>query len=416
MRLALILPLLLWSLICVAETQINKTDKSTVLLIVVQGGKIAGGGTGFIVAPGVIATNNHVADHEKVIVLKSTGPNEKPKALKAEKLWLSPDYDLALLSVDGLVAPPLDLAKILPPKGSKVFAIGYPGVADSMVDYDGIESTVTEGIVGRIVQSPWHEGGPKVGLIQHSAGVNSGNSGGPLIDMCGRVVGINTAKAISQLEKTDSGKVIVNQSEQIFLASSTEMLIAKLQAMGIKPNIDTSECNLKADGSVINSTSAINQHGFITNLGIIGALLLAGGALLLSIKKKEVIRETFTQFQRRSSASGIKPNNDLTGILVQFVGEKSDGRSIKLQSKILPNSSVFIGRDSKNTFLIDDSTVSRQHAKIQFDSTGLKICDLNSTNGTWLNGVRLGENFVRLKPGNTVIFGKVKLTCYGEWS
>ena len=114
MKLVLIFPLLFWSLLSFAQTQINKADKSTVLLVVLQGGKVAGGGTGFIVAPGVIATNNHVANHEKVIVLNSTnGPNEKPKPLKAEKLWLSPDYDLALLSVDGLSAPPLYLAKIL---------------------------------------------------------------------------------------------------------------------------------------------------------------------------------------------------------------------------------------------------------------------------------------------------------------
>lgn len=408
---------LLWPLLPVAQTQISKADKSTVLLLIVSGGKVTGGGTGFIVAPGIIATNNHVANHEKVFVVSSTnGSSEKPKVLKSEKLWLSPDYDLALLSVDGLTSSPIDLAKILPQKGSKIFAIGYPGVADSMVDYDGIESTVTEGIVGRVVQSPWREGGPKVGLIQHSAGINSGNSGGPLIDLCGRVVGINTAKAISQLEKTDSGKVFVNQSEQIFLASSTEALISKLQSMGIKVSVDTNECNLKGDVSFLNFLKVSGNHSLLSNLGVIGAFLLAGGALFFSIKKKEVIRETFTQFHRRTTPSSPLHYKKSEDILIHFVGSTSEGKLINARLKIKLNSEVFVGRDSSNELFFEDSTVSRQHVKICWGSYGLTICDLNSTNGTWINGIRLGSDPVRLKPGSNIILGKVKLTCDGEWS
>ena len=58
---------------------------------------------------------------------------------------------------------------------------------------------------------------------------------------------------------------------------------------------------------------------------------------------------------------------------------------------------------------INDQTVSREHAFIEINQSGLKVCDLNSTNGTWIDSNRVHEKFMDLKTGQTLTLGKVKL-------
>ena len=138
-------------------------------------------GSGFIIdRAGIIVTNNHViqdADEITVILHDNT-------SLKAKLLGRDPKTDLAVLRVTPekeLSAVPFGNSNQLR-VGDWVMAIGNPF---------GLGGTVTAGIVsarGRNINS-----GPYDDFIQTDASINRGNSGGPLFNMNGEVVGINTA-------------------------------------------------------------------------------------------------------------------------------------------------------------------------------------------------------------------------------
>ena len=138
-------------------------------------------GSGFIVdAGGYVVTNNHViegADEIKVILHDDT-------TLDAEIVGRDPKTDLALLKVKSSTPLPAvtfgdsDDLRV----GDWVIAIGNPF---------GLGGTVTAGIVS--ARSRDIRSGPYDDFIQTDASINRGNSGGPMFDMEGKVVGVNTA-------------------------------------------------------------------------------------------------------------------------------------------------------------------------------------------------------------------------------
>ena len=138
-------------------------------------------GSGFIIDPtGYIVTNNHViADAEQISVTLNDGAN-----LPAKLIGRDEKTDLALLKVSS--KKPLPSAKFADSDtahiGDWVIAIGNPF---------GLGSTVTAGIVS--ARNRDIEAGPYDDFIQTDAPINRGNSGGPLFDMDGNVVGVNSA-------------------------------------------------------------------------------------------------------------------------------------------------------------------------------------------------------------------------------
>ncbi len=137
-------------------------------------------GSGFIIhQDGYIVTNNHVVENATDIRVKL----EDGKEYKATVVGRDPKTDLALIKIDAKnlpVAPFGDSDKL--EVGEPVMAIGNPF---------GLDATVTTGIVsakGRVIGE-----GPYDDFIQTDASINRGNSGGPLINTQGEVVGINTA-------------------------------------------------------------------------------------------------------------------------------------------------------------------------------------------------------------------------------
>ncbi|MBN1810926.1 MAG: trypsin-like peptidase domain-containing protein [Anaerolineae bacterium] len=142
-----------------------------------------GTGSGFVYdAEGHIITNYHVVQGaESVSVALSNG-----EMYEAEIVGTDPPTDLAVLKIEaGSLPDPLSLADSDQLKvGQFVIAIGNPF---------GQEGTLTVGVIsalGRIIESP--DGGFIGEAIQTDAAVNPGNSGGPLLDLRGRVVGVNS--------------------------------------------------------------------------------------------------------------------------------------------------------------------------------------------------------------------------------
>ncbi len=147
--------------------------------------KTEGGGSGVIIHPdGYILTNEHVikdATEIKVVI----NINGKEKEYKGRIVGKDPRTDLAVIKIDGKNLPfaklgDSDKIRI----GQWVIAIGAPF---------GLEQTVTAGIVSAVRQRIVVEGREYRDFIQTDAAINRGNSGGPLCNLDGEVIGINTA-------------------------------------------------------------------------------------------------------------------------------------------------------------------------------------------------------------------------------
>ncbi|RZL32506.1 MAG: trypsin-like serine protease, partial [Rubrivivax sp.] len=143
-----------------------------------------GQGSGFIISSdGIVLTNAHVVRDAKQVTVKLSDRRE----FAAQVLGSDPATDIAVLKLDAKGLPTVQLGD---PKqvqvGDYVLAIGAPY---------GFEQTATQGIVSAKGRSL--PGDSVVPFIQTDAAVNPGNSGGPLFDAAGRVVGVN-AQIFSQ--------------------------------------------------------------------------------------------------------------------------------------------------------------------------------------------------------------------------
>ena len=149
-----------------------------------------GAGTGVVLtATGEVLTNAHVVDGASTVRVTLAGESQ---ARTAEVVGTDPGADLALLRIpdaSGLAAAELGSSADVA-VGDDVVAIG-----NALALRGG--PTVTRGIVSALDRSLDTDSGTITGLIQTDASISSGNSGGPLVNAAGQVIGINTAVAAS---------------------------------------------------------------------------------------------------------------------------------------------------------------------------------------------------------------------------
>lgn len=148
-------------------------------VVAIEAGPAAGSGVIWS-ADGIVVTNNHVVENtSQVTVAFASG-----RRLEATVRAADPFTDLAVLEVDAEDLPPAEFREDLPRVGELAIAIGNPL---------GFENSVTAGIVSGLNRTLPGPQSALVDLIQTDAAISPGNSGGALVGMDGRVMGINVA-------------------------------------------------------------------------------------------------------------------------------------------------------------------------------------------------------------------------------
>lgn len=196
-------------------------------------------GTGFAVGPGMVVTNAHVVQDAandgdlRVAIV----PPESGGAVFGRIVTLDARRDLALIAVGNeLRLPPLALASGAPIDSGEVTSVGYP------MNVDRAQGLTIEDIF--TAQPPVKSRGFLSGFrpsrqfdtVLHTAPIARGNSGGPLLDGCGRVIGVNSFGAESE-----------GADGEFFFAVSARELVPFLQANEVEPRLNQTPCRSLTD-------------------------------------------------------------------------------------------------------------------------------------------------------------------------
>lgn len=358
-------------------------------------------GTGFAIGtPGepveYIVTNGHVVEYGYV------GPKEyqgqvasagvqvyfsaaENDYVTAEVVYYSPfnDKDIAIIRLpsktekrDAISIKDADTVNI----GDTAYALGYPGVASSSQQfntYDANDITLTKGIISKRTKPVWSN----YNAFQMDVYINHGNSGGPLVDEKGFLIGINSSGAVDEQGKSEGVNFAITSAELVKI-------------------LDSENISYTMAGGGISWAPTWFAYVFLP----IGGLALVGGILLLIVSHKK----PHTPMYAGAAGAGANSGRDsrsfagrhavLRGVTGKYAGQSFD----------LLQGEVVIGRDpSACNIVFDKNTpgISGRHCQVAYDPNEdcFLITDLGSSYGTFLSGgKKLTANVTeRLSTGDT---------------
>ncbi|WP_413711972.1 DegQ family serine endoprotease [Rhizobium sp. Rhizsp82] len=299
-------------------------------------------GSGFIISPdGVIVTNNHVIDNAMDIKVTLDDGTELP----AKLVGTDPKSDIAVLKIQA----PKPLATVAwgdsdkLKLGDQILAIGNPF---------GIGTTVTAGIVsarGRDLHS-----GPYDDFIQIDAPINHGNSGGPLVDRDGHVVGINTA-----IYSPNGGSVGVGFA---IPSDEAKMIVAKLQK----------------DGSIEHGYLGVQIQAVTKDVADAVGLSDAQGALVAAVSG-----------DTPAARAGIKTGDIVTAVGGEAVKTPKDLSRLVADMSPGAKQTMTVWRDGKSTDL---------NVTIGGNDDGQKQAAADESDGKTQSGPSIGVGLADLTP------------------
>ncbi|CDC72219.1 MULTISPECIES: trypsin-like peptidase domain-containing protein [environmental samples] len=350
-------------------------------------------GTGFFVGqqgedPQYIVTNCHVVE-EFILAGKALGGGELSvffdEDTQEEAYLVDYDYekDVALLKLAEPTDQRVSLSMREAPEsalGDEVYAVGYPLAADltvqSVTSASKSDATVTTGSISRFLT----ESGTGRKLIQTDAALSGGNSGGPLTDGDGTVIGINTAGS--------------DLDQNLFYAVSVSEILPLLDRNNISYTL--------ADST---SGSSLPLYGIAGGAVVVVVVIVI--AVAASKKRKKAGQPSQPQTPAAPAQSGPSP-------IIRSMSTQHGGMTVQLHHQ-----PVQVGRDSATCRLVfreNTPGVSAHHCQIYFDeqSQVFVVTDLGSTYGTFLaGGQRIApESPVKLPPKSSIYLGEPDNTLY----
>ncbi|MFA0809527.1 trypsin-like peptidase domain-containing protein [Microbulbifer epialgicus] len=362
-------------------------------------------GTGFVInRKGFIATNHHVIEGSQSLEVFVSGST---KAHSAEIIWQSSALDLAIIRASRLDAPPLTLAIPAPEIGASVWAVGFPGGADR--GSFALEPTISDGSLSRVFNGAWDT--KPVRIIQHSAATNPGNSGGPLLDNCGRVIGVNTEAPLTPVMVSGGGVQRIPEVAGVYWSSYIGVLLEELMIQGLEFKLSEKSCILgKGHQQVIYKIEHLTKALIlVTIVGSAGIFL----ALLLSLQRPKVnVTPELEKYSVPVKSKVRRSKKQLDSKKIHVLsGVDLTGRIYNIKFKNFTADQTFeLGRHPKlSDEVINDPSVSKRHARFHFRHPKVFIEDLNSENGIYIDGCRLSPfNPVELVAGVELTIGSIK--------
>lgn len=311
-----------------------------------------GVGSGFILsADGYVLTNAHVVDGADDVYVKLTDKRE----FKAKIIGSDKRSDVALLKIDGEKLPTLTMGSSEKTRvGEWVIAIGSP--------FD-LDNTVTAGIVSAKAR----ETGEYLPLIQTDVAVNPGNSGGPLINMRGEVIGVNSqiysrsggymgisfaipieeAIRVSEQIKT-TGKVVRGRlgvqigevskeiAESLGLSKTRGALVQKVEADGPaeKAGIESGDIILKFNGVVIDRVNDLPRLVGNTKPGVHTTIQLWRKGALRDVKVVVTEQEGDVDAKKDKNVKPESASINMLGLTVTNLSE-AQKREFKLSGGVV---------------------------------------------------------------------------------
>ncbi|WP_025899318.1 DegQ family serine endoprotease [Sneathiella glossodoripedis] len=357
-------------------------------------------GSGFVIdaGDGYVITNNHVIDGaDEIFVIFQDG-----EKLAAELVGTDPKTDIAVLQIDPsekkLIEVPWgnsDKSRV----GDWVIAIGNPF---------GLGGTVTAGIIsarGRDIRS-----GPYDDYIQTDASINKGNSGGPLFNMKGEVIGINTAIFSQSGGSIGIGFSIPSQLARKVVDQLIEFGQTKRGWLGVVIQNVTEEL---ADGLGLGDTDGVLVAGVPEDGPAYKAGIKAGDVILTFGDKR--VRET-RELSRvvAETAVGSKVKVELWRNGEKITKTVKLGELEKAETKMANGSKADSPDATVSVMGMKLATVTdslREQFKLGDDAKGVLVIDVEEGSEAAEKDIRPGDQIleVQLKPVSTVADVKASL-------
>ena len=364
----------------------QRVAPAVVLLLVEEGA-----GSGFVLnAQGHIATNHHVVAGGGRIEARQGG-----QAALADIVWSSEPLDLAVLRLRGgglRNLRPLPLAVSKPAPLLDVIAVGFPGAANAVTAASA--PSYNEGNIGRVVEGTWGLG--PLRIVQHSADINPGNSGGPLIDACGRVIGVNTGIAAASISIAPGGPRI-DAPSGVFWASFIGELADALDALSIPYTSSAGACEAAA-------VAPVAAHTWLGTAILATTLAVGATLLVLALFRRSM---ALTLARARDSVSRRRPSK-----------RRQEKRPDATPGSVSGSRRIRIGRGRGMDVTLPSAKASRLHAELEVGPSAQSskpryvLRDCNSTNGTRVlhrgRWMRLGAEVVQ--SADRVRFGDFEMT------
>ncbi|GHG98455.1 trypsin-like peptidase domain-containing protein [Pseudodonghicola xiamenensis] len=387
------------------EELVRRADPAMGRILARRADKMAMG-SGFVLAPTrdgegwYYLTNAHVVRGARELLVGFMNDGVL-YAYEAELAQVSQPLDLAVLRLSALEPRQkghrlrtLPIAGYEARKGQTVAALGYPGTSDNLgISLDNVaffETTLTTGTVSKLMTASW-EGrrGQALDIVQHTAALNPGNSGGPLLDLCGQVIGLNTQVATFS---TDDG-IAANDT---YWASSSTTILDYLQRQHVPFARSADTCRQaeamavpEAGGVLVTAPDTPDGEARSWTVwivaGMIGLIVLTGGAIAVA-RRGTATGET-------GASSGVRAERRRDPVaghaVLELQTETGETRSLGPEQL---RKGVVIGRGAEAQLRLDHKMLSRNHAELRLDRRRLSLSDLGSTNGTFVNGKRLAPH------------------------